>query len=180
MKLATRMHTLVACTFFAAWVFAACAGKDALQLGGSAGRDAAGESDGDGDDHAPPTPVGMFVCSSSVCSSPQVCCEQFQAAWQCTMPAECTDVAVACDAASCPAGSTCCVSVQGQDVPVTGYDGGRATGSTQCIQGSTCPSGMQASCWGKACPSQDDVCAGLLAPRCVPLPGDSGGGADGN
>jgi hypothetical protein len=171
--LATRVHTLVAGTCFAAWVFAACAGKEVLQLGGGAATDAAGEADGHGDDHAPPTPVGTLPCGPSVCTSPQVCCAQFQVVWQCELPGQCTDVAVACDALSCGAGATCCVSVEGQDVPPTGYDGGRASGSAQCVQGATCPAGTQRACEG-ACPSPGDLCEGEVAPRCVPGLEDGG------
>jgi hypothetical protein len=107
---------------------------------------------------------------------------QFGVVAHCTAPGQCSDLAVGCDARSCPAGSLCCVSVQGEDIPLgpegAEYDGGHVTGSTQCVQGATCPVGTQPACDQRTldCPSTQ-MCAGFFVGRCIPLPGaDAGGG----
>ena len=169
-----------------AWALAACAGKEILDLGGDAGPDA-----GEGEDAPPPaSPVGVFPCGlgtitqvASVCTSPDVCCEQFGAVPQCEAPGQCPDLAVACDPWSCPSGSLCCESIQGDDLPDAYFlpaDAGHVTGFAKCVQGASCPAGMNQACMtDKDCPPSEGCGYQVLfAPWCVPAAGPDAGSVD--
>jgi hypothetical protein len=189
-------------------VLGSCAGKDILDLGGDAGDDshggdgaAAGEggasssgAGGDGgadtsgsgggstDGGASVVPGNEFPCGNSVCSPPNVCCWQFPATATCEAPGQCNDVAVSCTSTTCPAGSLCCVSIQGT-MPSNDY-----TGWARCLETATCPSATQPACvqtQSGGAPQQDGcpmgmVCDGfaLGLTTCAPANGQVGTGGD--
>jgi hypothetical protein len=138
-------RALIALTCGVASALAACAGKELIDLGGDASRGAAGDADSDGAMYWPETPTGVFPCAESVCTSPQVCCQQMAAVARCVMPGQCNDFAAACNVNSCPTGSVCCGSMEGGDT-LSEDGGGHVTGSTQCVQGTVCPDGTQQAC----------------------------------
>jgi hypothetical protein len=135
MMSATTKRLLVAGTSSLVWAHAACASKQVLDLGG----------DADGGSHEPQTPIGVLPCGPSVCTSPEVCCQQVTAVAHCALPDQCSDFAAGCFPGSCPAGSLCCGSIQGIDT-VTSDGGGHVTGSTKCVPGGTCPDGTGQAC----------------------------------
>jgi hypothetical protein len=150
---------LVVWTCMASWGLAACGGQKLIDLGGDAAQGAtdSGADDAGGDAFAPQNPIGVFPCGPSVCSSPDVCCLQYAAVEQCTTLAQCSGLALGCDAVSCPAGALCCVSAAWVDP-----DAGQFGGSSRCVQGTTCPDGAQQACrdW-KDCPRSYE-CSGLV------------------
>jgi hypothetical protein len=156
----------------AACVHAACAGKELLDLGGDAAPGSAGDDGGGSSANGSGAESGTLPCFPSVCSSTEVCCEQYGVVARCVAPGQCTsDLAATCNAVSCPAGSLCCVSVQGDAPPDASY----VTGSTRCIQGVSCPLGtLQACGYHVPCPP-NYACEGWIASRCVVGHGDAGG-----
>jgi hypothetical protein len=183
---ATAKSALVVWAYPLAWALVACAGKELLDLGGDAAADAGGDAVENEDAFPPPTPVGVFPCGPSVCTSPEVCCEQFGAVPQCEARGQCTGLAVGCDALSCPDASLCCESVDGYEPPpnwLPGEDAGHVTGFTQCIQGASCPAGMNQACASNAdCPPTEGCGGGapLFFPPywCVPGSGPDAGSVD--
>ncbi|HEY1691101.1 MAG TPA: hypothetical protein VGG39_03015 [Polyangiaceae bacterium] len=157
-----------------------CGGQEVLALGGDAGGGDGGSPSGDVD--AAFVLGSAIPCGEGICSPPDVCCQSDEAptlpgAITCEAESLCHDVAIACTATTCPAGSVCCAVV-------SLASNGNPTGWASCVEGGTCPPGGQIVCalavfgatgQGIGCPA-NEVCYGRGPgyATCEPPPSDAG------